>query len=183
VDAKPAAMLAFSDNKGRLAAEGAVQYRLEVEPGARAGGGAAAGAPGLRIDPGYAALSRERHLAADAKTRTVQLMTDPMITNIRRPVGALAPTRRRGGEGPEKRTAMAAEELQAALFRLFERQRWWAFGQLQRQTGQPTEHLKRVLGEIAAQNKTGPYNTMWELKKEFRTQREAPAAGEPKQES
>jgi len=94
-------------------------------------------------------------------------MTDNKFVNIRKPVGAEAVGTKRKAE--DKRTALPAEELQPELFRLFERQPRWAFVQLQRHTDQPTQHLKTVLGEIAVQNKVGPYKDMWELKREFKT--------------
>jgi hypothetical protein len=166
------AMLAFSGNAGRIASEGVVQYRLEVEPTGRSGGGNAAGASGggdvgLSSNPAYRKISRERSQAASAKTRTIQMMTDHKITNIRKPVGADLVGAKRKAES--KRTAMDAEELQALLFRKFEKQTHWAFAQLQRETDQPTPHLKTVLGEIAVQNKRGPYRDLWELKKEFKS--------------
>lgn len=46
----------------------------------------------------------------------------------------------------EKRLAKPTEELTADLFRLFERQAHWSFSQLQRQTDQPTQHLKARSG-------------------------------------
>ena len=156
------AMLAFSDNAGHMASEGVVQHRLDVEatgPG-RAGGS-------LAVDPAYRKLSKERHQKASTKTRTIQMMTDAKITNLRRPVGAVTVATKRKAE--TKRTAMDKEELQEVLFRRFEKQTHWAFIQLQRETNQPTPHLKSVLSEIAVQNKRGPYKDLWELKKEFKT--------------
>ena len=157
------ATLAFSSNAGRFAGEGVVQHRLEVDaPGAtRSAGG------DLTIDPAYRKLSKARYQAASTKTRTVQMMTDHKITNIRKPVSAQIGGTKRKAE--TKRTAIDAQELQAILFRKFERQAQWSFAQLQRETEQPTPHLKAVLSEIAAQNKRGPYRDLWELKKEFRT--------------
>lgn len=49
--------------------------------------------------------------------------------------------------------------------RLFEKQPRWSFPQLQKDTNQPTQHLKEVLGEIAVKNLRGPYKDLWELKK------------------
>ena len=70
-----------------------------------------------------------------------------------------------------KRVAMDAQELQALLFKLFERQAHWKFSQLQQQTEQPTAHLKSVLSEIAVQLKSGPYKDLWELRREFKAYR------------
>jgi hypothetical protein len=160
------AMLAFSGTAGRMTSEGVVQYRVDVQPARRA---AAGGAGGVVIDPAYRKLSRERQRAAESKTRTVQRMVDPLITNIRRPVGAREAGQKRKAGPAEKRSALPREELQAALFLLFQRGKRWAFPQLQRETDQPTMHLRGVLQEIAMQNKRGPYKDLWELKKEFRT--------------
>jgi hypothetical protein len=160
------AMFAFSNNAGKVEAEGVVLHRLEVEP-AGISGGAAGTSAGLSSNPAYRKISRERSEAASTKTRTIQMMTDHKITNIRKPVGAnLVGTKRKA---ETKRTAMEKEELQALLFRKFEKQTHWSFLQLQRDTDQPTPHLKLVLGEIAVQNKRGPYRDLWELKKEFKS--------------
>lgn len=155
------ATLAFSESAGRFTSEGVVQHRLDVDS---RGGGKPGGS--LANDPAYRKLSKERQQAASTKTRTIQMMTDPKITNIRRPVGAEVGQKRKA---ETKRTAMDKAELQALLFRKFERQTHWSFPQLQRETEQPTPHLKAVLTEIAVQNKRGPYRDMWELKKEFKT--------------
>jgi hypothetical protein len=152
------AVYAFSDTNRRMACEGVVQHRLEVAPRGLAAG----------VDDAYRKYSRERNEAAAKRTRTTQVVTQRKITDIRQPVAAAeAERRRKAAEG--KRAAMPAAELQALLFRLFERQAYWAFGQLQKQTSQPTQHLKTVLSEIAIQIKRGPYKDMWTLKPEFRT--------------
>lgn len=170
------ATLAFSDNAGRMAVEGVVQHKFDVEPVHRDAGGASGGLGKMQIDPAYRKLARERDQAANVKTRTVQVMSDRMITNIRRPVGALMLGQKRKGDSSTKRVALAAPDLQAMLFRLFERQPHWSFAQLQQQTEQPTQHLKAVLLEIALQNKRGPYRDLWELRKEFKTGGKAAAA-------
>ena len=48
---------------------------------------------------------------------------------------------------------------------MFEKQPRWSFPQLQKDTHQPTQHLKEVLGEIAVKTLRGPYKDLWELKK------------------
>jgi hypothetical protein len=60
--------------------------------------------------------------------------------------------------------------------RLFEKQPRWSFPQLQKDTVQPTQHLKEVLGEIAVKNLRGPYKDMWELKKGGRCSCRDPAS-------
>ena len=49
--------------------------------------------------------------------------------------------------------------------RLFEKQPRWSFAQLQKDTHQPTAHLKEVLAGIAVKNPRGPYKDLWELKR------------------
>lgn len=151
------AVFAFSDTNGHMACEGIVQHRIDVLPRGRAN----------EIDPAYRKLSRQRDIAAASRTRTVQVVTGRSITNIRQPVAAAEAERRRKA-AEEKRSAMPKEELEATLFRLFERQSYWSLAQLQKQTSQPTAHLRSVLAEIANKTKRGPYKDMWSLKKEFR---------------
>lgn len=152
-------MLAFSEDGNRAAAEGTVNQRFDIEPAQGSG----------QLNPAYLALSKQRTQAGSVKMRKVQVMTEHQITNIRHPVGLMELGAGKRKEPLEKRIAKPAEELQADLFRLFERQGHWAFVQLQRQTQQPTQHLKTVLSEIAVQNRRGPYKDLWELKREFKT--------------
>jgi len=159
------AMLVFSEQEGKVASKGVVVYRLDAEAKAKQ---TARGGTEVRLtgDPAYRKLSRERHEAAATKGR-IQVITETSITDLRRPLGAEPVSTKRKAE--EKRTAMERDDLQQALFKLFERQARWAFVQIQRQTDQPTQHLKAVLSEIAVQNKAGPYRDLWELRREFRT--------------
>lgn len=161
-------VLAFSKSGGRLNSEGVIQHRFETQPlrlGTGSGKGGAEGAE--TIDPAYRKMSRERHQAASVKTRTVQY-SDLQFTNLRKPVGAVEAVGTKRKSDSSKRVAMDAQELQALLFKLFERQAHWKFSQLQQQTEQPTAHLKSVLSEIAVQLKSGPYKDLWELRREFK---------------
>ncbi|KAL4451986.1 hypothetical protein ABPG75_007648 [Micractinium tetrahymenae] len=157
-------MLAFSDAGGQLAAEGKAWQKFDCEVARKAAPGAGAGAGRVALDPEYRKLSRQRHQAAAAKTRTVQYLQDTKL------VGAPATVQigQKRKEVTEKRDRMEAGELTAILFRLFEKQPRWNFAQLQKDTNQPTQHLKEVLGEIAVKNLRGPYKDLWELKKEYR---------------
>lgn len=172
-------MLAFSDRDGaELAAEGKVWQKFDCEvlrktiggPGGAAGAAAAAaggggGAPGkVVLDPEYRKLSRQRHEAAAVKTRTVQYLQDTKLVGA--PTTVQIGQKRK--EVSEKRDRMDARELTTILFRLFEKQPRWSFPQLQKDTHQPTQHLKEVLAEIAVKNPRGPYKDLWELKKEYK---------------
>ena len=130
--------------------DGLVQHRLDVDP------------TSLMKKRKYAKVSRSRFSAAEAASRhdeqkqkrTIQVMTDAKIVDIRKPIGAddkKGQSKRSGFL--EKRVAMDSQELLALLFGLFSKQSRWTFGQLQKETAQPTQHLKTVLGEIARLNK------------------------------
>lgn len=154
-------MMVFSDDGDGLyrSVEGIVQHRLDVNA--------------RDIQDAYRRVSRERFQreaeGGSRKKRTVKMMTDSKIIDIRKPVGAVQKKRERKDTLLlEKRVAMDKKELLPVLFRLFQRQAQWTFTQLQKETNQPTQHLKSVLLEIAMQNKAGPYKDMWELSKESR---------------
>lgn len=166
-------MLAFSDAGGALVAEGKVWQKFDCEvarktapAGGTAGGttGGTAGAARVALDPEYRKLSRARHQAAAVKTRTVQYLQDTKL------VGAPSTVQigQKRKEVSEKRDRMDLKELQPILFRMFEKQPRWNFAQMQKDTHQPTQHLKEVLSEIAVKNPRGPYKDLWELKKEYR---------------
>lgn len=143
--------------------DGLVQHRLDVDP------------TSLMKKRKYAKVSRSRFSAAESASRhddqkqkrKIQVMTDAKIVDIRKPIGAVdrKGSAKRSGF-MEKRVAMESQELLALLFGLFSKQSRWTFGQLQKETAQPTQHLKAVLGQIARLNKVGPYKGMWELTKE-----------------
>ncbi len=130
--------------------DGLVQHRLDVDPSS------------LMKKRKYAKVSRSRFNAAETASRhddqkekrKIQVMTDAKIVDIRKPIGAndrKALAKKSGFM--EKRVAMESQELLALLFGLFSKQSRWTFGQLQKETSQPTQHLKAVLGQIARLNK------------------------------
>jgi hypothetical protein len=166
------AMLAFSERHEGMsrAVEGTVQHRLDVDArshGVKTDGGREHGS-GLNEE--YRRLARERFRAEDSirTQRRVKVMTDSKIIDIRKPVGLEvgALGMKKKAQKVEKRIASSREELLPVLFRLFQKQGRWSFSQLQKETEQPTQHLKKVLLEIAVQNKAGPYKDLWELSKE-----------------
>lgn len=130
--------------------DGLVQHRLDVDP------------TSLMKKRKYAKVSRSRFSAAASASRhddqkqkrKIQVMTDAKIVDIRKPIGSVdrkGSTKKSGFI--EKRVAMESQELLALLFGLFSKQSRWTFGQLQKETSQPTQHLKAVLGQIARLNK------------------------------
>lgn len=181
-------MVGFAEGRGRVAVEGKLVQRFDVEmrgvgegppdPASRAVAQALDGrvrdrspppaqVAAAAIDPEYRRLSRERHRLAAAKTRTVQILAAPRFSDLRQPAVLARQKQRQATATADRRLAMPKDELTAELFRLFERQSRWTFAQLQRQTDQPTQHLKNILVEIAAQNRRGPYKDLWELKKGY----------------
>lgn len=162
-------IVAFRDHGAQRSVDGIVQHRLDINPASLRGAGS---------KEQYSKLSRERFgdkssRGATEKKRTIKIMQDSKIVDIRKPVGvsveqAFGKRKKKGSDTLllEKRVAMDSNELMALLFRLFQRQSRWSFSQLQKETDQPTQHLKKTLQEIAKQNKTGPYKDLWELSKE-----------------
>jgi len=162
-------IVAFRDHGKQRSIDGIVQHRLDINPLSLRGAGS---------KEQYSKLSRERFgekssQGVTEKKRTIQIMQNSKIVDIRKPVGlsvdqAFGKRKRKGSDTLllEKRVAMDSNELLALLFRLFQRQSRWSFSQLQKETDQPTQHLKKTLQEIAKQNKTGPYKDLWELSKE-----------------
>lgn len=164
-------VVAFRDHGpgGQRSVDGIVQHRLDINPASLQGGVSRAQ---------YSKLTRERFgegsaSGAQEKKRSIKIMQDSKIVDIRKPVGlsvddVYGKRKRKKSDTLllEKRVAMDSNELMALLFRLFQRQARWSFSQLQKETDQPTQHLKKVLQEIAKQNKSGPYKDLWELNKE-----------------
>ena len=164
-------IVAFRDQGpgGQRSVDGIVQHRLDINPASLKGAGSR---------ERYSKLSRERFgekstHGAQEKKRGIQIMQDSKIVDIRKPVGvsvdqAFGKRKKKGSDTLllEKRVAMESNELMALLFRLFQRQARWSFSQLQKETDQPTQHLKKTLQQIAKQNKSGPYKDLWELSKE-----------------
>ncbi|PSC71197.1 transcription initiation factor IIF subunit beta [Micractinium conductrix] len=171
-------MLAFSDAVGALASEGKVWQKFDCEVARKAPCASGAGAASVALDPEYRALSRARHQAAAVKTRTVQYLQDTKL--IGAPTTVQIGQKRK--EVSEKRDRMDAGQLTSILFRFFEKQPRWNFAQLQKDTHQPTQHLKEVLAEIAVKNPRGPYKDLWELKKEYRAGGEEAGAAAAQQQ-
>jgi len=171
------AMLAFSERHEGMsrAVEGTVQHRLDVDTRSHGLKGGDGGREGQRggvklLNEEYRRLARERFRAEDSNRtqRRVKVMTDSKIIDIRKPVGLEvgAVGMKKKAQKVEKRIASSREELLPVLFKLFQKQGRWSFAQLQKETEQPTQHLKKVLLEIAVQNRAGPYKDLWELSKE-----------------
>ena len=160
------AMIVFTESEEGLcrSVDGIVQHRLDVDPSSLVRQGS----------DRYRKITRERfqgEALSSGRKRTIQVMKDSKIVDIRKPIGVedvwgRGQKKKKAAAQLEKRVAMDSGALMALLFRLFQKQSRWNFSQLQKETDQPTQHLKRVLMEIATQNKAGPYKDLWELKKE-----------------
>jgi transcription initiation factor TFIIF subunit beta len=160
------AMMVFTESEEGLcrSVDGMVQHRLDVDPSSLVRQGS----------DRYRKITRERfqgEAVSAGRKRTIQVMKDSKIVDIRKPIGVedvwgRGQKKKKAAAQLEKRVAMDSGALMALLFRLFQKQSRWNFSQLQKETDQPTQHLKNVLMEIAKQNKAGPYKDLWELKKE-----------------
>ena len=98
-----APMVAFSQEGQRLACEGTVYQKFDLEVSQK----------GLEVDPAYRALNRERHKAAAVKNRSVQLVSDHKVTNARQPVYIGAGSKK--STGGSKRLAKPKEDLEREL--------------------------------------------------------------------
>lgn len=131
------------------------------------------------LDDTYRRLNRERHEAAATKTRVMQVIDDPREAKKGlKPIQGALKRKLPVKEESQKRVRSERDELERALFRLFERRPHWTFTQLQRETDQPAVWLKEVLAGVAVLNKKGPYKDQWEVKKEYRRANSAAAAVE-----
>ena len=83
-------------------------------------------------------------------------------------LAAAPPSRRRPRKGEWEHRARAERgDVEAAIFRCFERQRHWTFAALHAETDQPAPWLREVLEGVAVLNKRGPLKGQWEQKKDF----------------
>ena len=81
---------------------------------------------------------------------------------------APASSKRRPKKGEwEHRARAPKDQVEAALFRCFERQRHWTFAALHAETDQPAPWLREVLEGVAVLNKRGPLKGQWEQRKDF----------------
>ncbi|KAI8869964.1 hypothetical protein GQ42DRAFT_163069 [Ramicandelaber brevisporus] len=79
----------------------------------------------------------------------------------------------------QKMSRMAKDTLVDLLFTLFTQYRYWPLRALIKKTQQPQAWLKEILGELCVLNRKGPYNSMYELKPEFRRGEEANEGAAP----
>ena len=83
-------------------------------------------------------------------------------------LAAAPPSKRRPKKGEwEHRARAPKDQVEAALFRCFERQRHWTFAALHAETDQPAPWLREVLEGVAVLNKRGPLKGQWEQRKDF----------------
>mmetsp|Transcript_9534 Transcript_9534/g.12944 ORF Transcript_9534/g.12944 Transcript_9534/m.12944 type:complete len:281 (-) Transcript_9534:264-1106(-) len=157
-----AAMAVFSKDVyagDAMAAEGKVEYKLDLKPTSM-------------LDESYNELSKTRMMSATKKTRTVQMLSEKKAKGAFMrplPVSQIGGSAGKGGKNLEdRRSRWEKEVLQDMIFKLFERQTYWTFRQLQAETKQPVTWLKEVLQEVCRFNKRGPNADKWEVKGEYK---------------
>ncbi|GAX74532.1 hypothetical protein CEUSTIGMA_g1981.t1 [Chlamydomonas eustigma] len=136
----------------------------------------------VEIDEAYRKLTKDRSIKASIKTKGVMVYEDTRenrVATLATNKAVLDLKRRaetqRLNKLENKRTRKDKKELELELFTLFERMPYWTFTHLQRETNQPAQYLKEVLGQIAVQCKAGPNKDLYGLKAEYK---EAGAAQE-----
>ena len=83
-------------------------------------------------------------------------------------LAAAPPSKRRPRKGEwEHRARAPKDQVEATLFRCFERQKHWTFAALHAELDQPAPWLKEVLEGVAVLNKRGPLKGQWEQRKDF----------------
>ena len=83
-------------------------------------------------------------------------------------LAAAPPSKKRPGKGEwEHRARAPRDQVEASLFRCFERQKHWTFAALHAETDQPAPWLREVLEGVAVLNKRGPLKGQWEQRKDF----------------
>ncbi|VAH80583.1 unnamed protein product [Triticum turgidum subsp. durum] len=156
--------VALPPSKRKLACEGKVEHKFDMEPH-------------KENLSDYAKLCRERTKNSMIKTRKVHVL-DKEHVNVRTMISMIgggphsgpkdkkkpAPTRT-----PEvKRTRRDRGDIENILFKLFERQSNWSLRHLMQETDQPEQFLKEIMNDLCVYNKRGPNQGTHELKPEYK---------------
>ncbi|KAM3351720.1 hypothetical protein ACQJBY_023576 [Aegilops geniculata] len=156
--------VALPPSKRKLACEGKVEHKFDMEPH-------------KENLSDYAKLCRERTKNSMIKTRKVHVL-DKEHVNVRTMISMIgggphsgpkdkkkpAPTRT-----PEvKRTRRDRGDIENILFKLFERQPNWSLRHLMQETDQPEQFLKEIMNDLCVYNKRGPNQGTHELKPEYK---------------
>ncbi|CAH8385459.1 unnamed protein product [Eruca vesicaria subsp. sativa] len=138
----------FSEsNQGKLAVEGTVTHKLDMRP--------------HDCIEEYGKLLRERNMKPVVEYRHVQVLDDCRGEHMT-PKPALVTKKLKR----EKRTRSDRSEVEAKMFKLFEREPKWTLRQLVKITNQPESFLKEILKELCVYNARSGYT--YELKPEYK---------------
>ncbi|KQK09979.1 general transcription factor IIF subunit 2 [Brachypodium distachyon] len=165
-------MSVFSEsNQGKLACEGKVEYKFDMEPH-------------RENLSDYAKLCRERTEKSMIKTRKVHVLEKdngmgmrPLLNIISLTPGLKEKKKSIPAKVSDmKRTRRDRGELEIILFKLFERQPNWSLKHLMQETDQPEQFLKEIMNDLCVYNKRGPNQGTHELKPEYKKSAEDTSA-------
>jgi len=134
------------------------------------------------VDEHYKRIMQNRTLAASKPKRQTQIMNVEDEKKAHRMISndgnsfAIQPNRKKITQ--EKRERLPRDEVITLLFQAFEKYDHWNFKGLLEYTRQPQSYLKEILSDIGQLIKRGPYNSTWQLKKEYRNQQRDEAQAE-----
>ncbi|KAG0589206.1 hypothetical protein M758_1G002500 [Ceratodon purpureus] len=161
----------FSETtQGKLRVEGKVEHKFDMKPS------------NIGNNDEYRKLCRDRLNKSMVKTRTTQVLSNdrggfmrpppidawPQSTFTGKDNKKKAPITNTVKQPEGKRIRRDRGELEAIVFKLFERRPNWALKQLVEETDQPVAFLKEVLNDLCIYNKRGANQGTYELKPEYR---------------
>ncbi|KAK8623315.1 hypothetical protein V6N13_118202 [Hibiscus sabdariffa] len=158
-------MCVFSETtRGKLAMEGKIEHKFDMKPHEE------------NLEE-YGRLCRERTNKSMIKNRQTQVIDNDRGVHMRTMPGMLGlfssnskdKKKATPVKQPEvKRTRRDRGELEDTMFKLFERQPYWALKQLVQETDQPAQFLKEILNDLCVYNKRGSNQGTYELKPEYK---------------
>ncbi|KAK9124316.1 hypothetical protein Sjap_013918 [Stephania japonica] len=158
-------MCVFSQtNQGKVSAEGKVLHKFDMKPHNEHMGD-------------YGKLCRERTKKYTTKSRQLQVIENDRGGHMRPMPGMVGlasfgfkdkkKTMQTKGSDT-KRTRRDRGEMEAIMFKLFERQPNWTLRQLVMETDQPEQFLKDMLKDLCVYNNKGANQGTYELKPEYK---------------
>ncbi|XP_008233347.1 PREDICTED: general transcription factor IIF subunit 2 [Prunus mume] len=162
-------MSVFSElSQGKLSVEGKILNKFDMKP------------HNENLE-NYGKLCRER-TKKYMKNRKIQVIDNDNGAHMRPMpgmIGFVAPGPSEKKKMPTKgsdmkRTRRDRGEMEAIMFKLFERQPNWTLRQLIQETDQPEQFLKDILKELCVYNNKGANQGTYELKPEYRKSVEEP---------
>ncbi|XP_015583911.1 general transcription factor IIF subunit 2 isoform X2 [Ricinus communis] len=146
--------------QGKVSVEGKILYKFDMRPHTE------------NLE-NYAKMCRERTKKYMTKGRQIQIIDNDNGSHMR-PMPLMIASGSNDKKKPPakatdvKRTRRDRGEMEAIMFKLFERQPNWTLRQLIQETDQPEQFLKDILKELCVYNNKGTNQGSYELKPEYK---------------